>query len=248
MAERIRQARRLAALLMILLVCLLPHVLWRISPWQSPWPRIFLGLAARAVGARVEIRGKPLERDVFFVANHLSWIDILAMGGATGTAFVSKDDVKGLPLVGWLAAQNNTLFIARHSRNRVSDQVDALRRALEQHQPMTLFPEGTTGHGATLLPFKPALLSVMLPPPRDLNVQPVYIDYGTAASEIAWHEPSLATNALRVLTRPGNLLVTLHFLPPFDPEDFPDRKMLAAECRKRISACLPPIVTSSSAV
>ena len=171
----------------MLLLCVLPHVLWRILPWRSPWPRIFLGLAARAVGARVEIRGKPLERDVFFVANHLSWIDILAMGGATG-------------------------------------------------------------HGATLLPFKPALLSVMLPPPRDLNVQPVYIDYGTAASEIAWHEPSLATNALRVLTRPGNLLVTLHFLPPFDPKDFPDRKMLAAECRKRISTCLPPIATHPSAV
>jgi len=205
-------------------------------------------LAARAVGARVEIRGEPLRRDVFFVANHLSWIDILAMGGATGTAFVSKDDVKAIPLVGWLAAQNNTLFIARHSRKGVSDQVDALRRALEQHQPMTLFPEGTTGHGKILLPFKPALLSVMLPPPRDLNVQPVYIDYGTAASEIAWHEPSLATNALRVLARPGNLSIILHFLASFDPEDFPDRKMLAAECRKRISTCLPPIAPSPSAV
>ncbi|MDX3911531.1 MAG: lysophospholipid acyltransferase family protein [Sphingobium sp.] len=187
------------------------------------------------------IKGAPLRRHVFFVANHLSWIEVLAMGGATGTAFVSKDDVQDIPLVGWLAAQNNTLFIARQRRRGVNDQVDALRRALEAHQPMTLFPEGTTGHGHELLPFKPALLAVMLPPPRALKVQPVYIDYGAAAQEIAWHEPSLATNAMRILARAGSLPVTLHFLPPFDPQEYPDRKALAAESRKRIAACLPPI-------
>lgn len=205
-------------------------------------------MAARAVGVRVSVTGTPLKRDVFFLANHLSWIDILAMGSATGTAFVAKDDVQDLPLVGWLAAQNNTLFIARNRRHAVSQQVDALRVALADHQPMTLFPEGTTGHGHELLPFKPALLSVMLPPPRDLMIQPVYIDYGSAAAAIAWHEPSLATNALRVLARLGALRVTLHFLPPFDPQDYPDRKALAAESRKRIAACLPPIPHASGTV
>ena len=194
------------------------------------------------------IQGKPLTRDVFYLANHLSWIDILAMGGATGTAFVSKDDVQALPLVGWLAAQNDTLFIARNRRHDINQQVEALRAALDDHRPMTLFPEGTTGHGHELLPFKPALLAVMLPPPRNLAVQPVYIDYGAAAPEIAWHEPSLATNVLRVLARPGPLPVTLHFLAPFDPLQFPDRKALAAESRKRIAACLPSIALPSSAV
>lgn len=232
----------------VLLLCLVPHLLWRLFRLRSPWPRLFLGMAARAVGARVTIRGTPLKRDVFFLANHLSWIDILTMGGATGTAFVAKDDVQDLPLVGWLAAQNNTLFIARNRRNDVSQQVDALRAALADHQPMTLFPEGTTGHGHQLLPFKPALLAGILPPPRDLIIQPVYIDYGPAASAIAWHEPSLATNALRILARPGTLPVTLHFLPPFDPQDYPDRKALAAESRKRIAACLPPIAPPSGTV
>ncbi|MGK2911908.1 MAG: lysophospholipid acyltransferase family protein [Sphingobium sp.] len=223
-------------------------MIWRLFRRPSPWSRLFLKLAARAAGARVTISGTPLKRDVFFLANHLSWIDILAMGGATGTAFVSKDDVQALPLVGWLAAQHNTLFIARNRRHDVGQQVEALRAALKDHQPMTLFPEGTTGHGHDLLPFKPALLSVMLPPPRDLQVQPVYIDYGPAAAEIAWHEPSLATNALRILARPGPLPVTLHFLPPFDPQDYPDRKLLAAESRKRIAVCLPPIAAAQGAI
>ncbi|WP_241241944.1 lysophospholipid acyltransferase family protein [Sphingobium algorifonticola] len=248
LAARFRRTRRIAALLDVLLLCLIPHLLWRLLRLRSPWPRIFLRLATFAVGARTRIIGTPLRKDVFFVANHLSWIDILAMGGVTGTAFVSKDDVGDMPLVGWLARQNNTLFISRTRRQDVREQAETLRAALAGHQPVTLFPEGTTGFGHELLPFKPALLSVMLPPPRDLRVQPVYIDYGPAAADIAWHEPSLADNALRLLTRPGTLTVTLHFLAHFDPRDFADRKALAAESRKRIAACLPPIATPPGTV
>lgn len=231
-----------------LILCLLPHLCWRLLRRRSPWPRIFLKLATHCIGVRLAVRGTPLRRDVFFLANHLSWIDVLAIGGATGSAFVAKDDVQDLPLVGWLAAQNHTLFVARHNRHEVGEQVNALRAAVASGCPMTLFPEGTTGHGDRLLPFKPALLAVMMPPPGDLRVQPIYIDYGPAAAEIAWHEPSLATNALRVLARSGNLAVTLHFLPHFDPQEFPNRKALAEESRKRIAACLPPIAPQLPAV
>ena len=70
---------------------------------------------------------------------------------------------------------------------------------------------------------------------------PVFIDYGAAAGEIAWTgaEPAGA-NAKRVMERKGALPVTLHFLEPFDPQAFGDRKLVAAEARKRLEACLPP--------
>lgn len=241
MASSIRRWRRLAALLAGLIVCLPLHLLWKLLSLPSPWPRTFLGLAGRAVGARVTTRGRPLAKDVFFVSNHLSWIDILVLGGATGTAFVAHDGIERWPVVGWLAAQNKTFFVSRERRNGVAEQVRALRDAMIHHQPVTLFPEGTTGNGAELLPFKPALLAVMMPPPRDLWVQPVFIDYGDAARDIAWFgsEPAGA-NAMRVLARKGPLPVTLTFLEPFDPEDFEDRKAIAQEARKRIEACLPP--------
>lgn len=244
-----RRWRRIAALLLALLSCLLPHLLWKLGGCHSPWPRRFLMLAARAVGVRVQILGTPLRRDVFFVANHLSWIDILALGGATGAAFISKDDVADWPLVGWLARQNNTLFVARHRRNGVGKQVDAVRTAMAGHQPIALFPEGTTGDGHALLPFKASLFAVMMPPPRDLLVQPVCMDYGAAAPGIAWTDrESTGANALRVLGRPEKLAVRLHFLAPFDPEDFPDRKAIAAEARKRIEACLAPSAPPSRPV
>ncbi|MEO8722766.1 MAG: lysophospholipid acyltransferase family protein [Sphingobium sp.] len=233
----LRRWRRLAALIGSLLICLPLHLVWKLLRRHSPWPHIFFGLAARSVGARVSTSGVPRTHDVFFVCNHVSWIDILAMGGATGTAFIAHDGIARWPIVGWLAAQNNTIFVARERRHGVGEQLNTLREALMRHQSVALFPEGTTSDGATLLPFKPALFAGLMPPPRDLDIQPVFIDYGAATSDIAWYgsEPA-GTNAWRLLARKGPLPITLHFLDPFDPEHLPDRKAVAAEARKRIDS------------
>lgn len=249
MLARLRRWRRLTALVGALALCLPPHLLMKALGLRSPLPPSFLGLAARAVGARVRVEGAPLRTDVFFISNHVSWVDILALGGASRAAFISKDDVARWPIVGWLARQNNTIFIARADRRGVTDQVNELRRALEGHQPVALFAEGTTGDGQTLLPFKPALLAGIMPPPRALRVQPVFIDYGEAASEIAWSDNEGAgANATRLLARKGPLDISLHFLEPFDPADYADRKAVAAEARKRIENCLPPSAGAAAAV
>ena len=145
----LRRITRIGALTASLLLCLIPHLFWRAARRPSPWPRRFLGLAARSVGARVRIEGHPFHGDSFIIANHVSWVDILALGGATGAAFVAHDGIAGWPVIGWLAAQNNTLFVARSRRGALSGQLDALRSALAGHQPIALFPEGTTSDGST---------------------------------------------------------------------------------------------------
>lgn len=173
---------------------------------------------------------------MILLANHVSWIDILALGGATGAAFVSHDGVARWPLIGWLAAQNNTLFVSRERRGALSTQLDALRAALLGHQPVALFPEGTTSDGTGLLPFKPSLLAVLFPPPRSVMIQPVHIDYGAATADIAWHgDEAAGANAMAVLGRKGRLPVALHFLEPFDPATCADRKVMAAMARDRIA-------------
>ena len=90
---------RLARLLATTIACVIPHLFVR-DRRRSPWPRRFLDASARAVGVDVHITGTPRLHDVFYVANHLSWIDIFAMGGATGCAFISKDGVGSAPIVG----------------------------------------------------------------------------------------------------------------------------------------------------
>lgn len=243
----LRRVLRVGALVASLLLCLIPHLLWRALGRPSPWPRRFLGMAARAVGARVRIDGRPTDGDMFLIANHVSWVDILALADATGTAFVAHDGIARWPVIGWLAAQNNTLFVSRERRGALGGQIEALRVAMAGHQPIALFPEGTTGDGRRLLPFKPALLAVLLPPPRAVMIQPVHIDYGAATADIAWHgEEPAGANVRRLLARKGRLDVTLRFLAPFDPASCPDRKAIAALAQERIAASMASHLPPSS--
>jgi len=125
-------AMRLALLVVALLVGLMLHGAWRLVRAPSPWPQRFLGIVARIVGARVRVIGQPLTRDVVVLANHLSWIDILLLAGANGTAFVAKSELRAVPLIGWLCTLNHTVFVARGDRMNVAAQVAQLRDALAQ--------------------------------------------------------------------------------------------------------------------
>jgi 1-acyl-sn-glycerol-3-phosphate acyltransferase len=239
LADNLRFAARLAGILLALLLALPLHGLWRLARVSSPWPMLFLAALAWIAGARRRTIGRSLRRDVVFLSNHLSWLDIPLLAGRNGSAFVAKGDLAHVPVIGWLCTLNKTLFVDRSARLGVADQIAALRDALAETWAITIFPEGTTGAGRSLLPFKASLLAVLDPPPPGLLVQPVLIDYGGAMTDIAWlgDEPG-QVNARRILSRKGGFTATLTFLDPFDPADFPGRKAIAAEARARMAAAL----------
>jgi 1-acyl-sn-glycerol-3-phosphate acyltransferase len=241
-----RLAFRVGWLLLAVALYVPLHLLWRSFGVPSPWSQRFLSVAARACGVRVTTAGPVRRHDVFYVANHLSWIDICILGGVTGTAFVSQNKIRDWPIIGWLARLNHTVFISRTDRMTVGLQVDELRAALAAHQPVAIFPEGTTTDGRSLLPFKAPLFAVLMPPAadrprhhRELVIQPVLLDFDEAGKSLAWiGEETAPENAWRVLSRHGTFDVMVRFLEPFDPGDHPHRKMITAEARRRIAAAL----------
>ena len=227
----------------LLLLFVPAHYLYRTVAYGSPFPMLFLRYAARVCGARVEVIGTHLRRDVFYVANHLSWVDILALAGASGTAFVAKAELAQAPVVGWLASLNRTVFVKREHRMGVAEQINALKEALVDNWSVTVFPEGTTTDGQSLLPFKTSMLSVLEPPPPGVLVQPVVLDYGPVAEWIGWiGQESGINNAKRVLSRKGSFVLQLHYLEPFSPEDFRGRKAISLESRRRIEEALIDIL------
>ena len=229
-----------ASLLAMLITVMVPmHYLFRIFAYGSPFPMWFLRFAARISGARVKVHGTHLKRDVFYIANHVSWLDILSLAGACGTAFVAKAELARAPLVGWLAKMNRTVFVKREERMSVANQINSLKEALADNWSVTVFPEGTTTDGQSLLPFKTSMLSVLEPPPPGVMVQPVLIDYGPMAEWIGWiGEEGGLNNAKRVLARKGTFPLHIHFLEPFSPVDFRGRKAIGNEGRKRIEEAL----------
>lgn len=231
------------------LAVLLPlHLIWHFLKLPSPWAMLFLRIAARAMGARVNVYGKPRRKDVFYIANHVSWHDIPILAGITGTAFVAQDGVRKWPIIGWLATLNRTVFVSRTNRHNIANQVAELREALAENWSVTLFPEGTTSDGRGLLPFKQSLFETLAPPPRPMLIQPVLLDFGKVGPEIAWlGEETGWESAWRAFTRTGSYAVGVHFLEPFDPAALADRKAVCALSRARLadalSACTGTQVT-----
>lgn len=222
------------------LIALLPlHLIWHLLKLPSPWAMLLLRIVARALGGRVTVYGRPLRRNVFFVANHLSWHDIPILGGVTGTAFVAQDGVRKWPIIGWLAALNRTIFVSRTEKHNVSAQVAELREAIAENWSVTLFPEGTTSDGRGLLPFKQSLFETLAPPPKPMMIQPVFLDFGKAGPDIAWlGEETGWESAWRAFTRPGSYNVGVHFLEPFSPDALGDRKAVCALARARLAAAV----------
>lgn len=226
-----------------LIVMVLPHVIVRRFTYFSPFSRLFLRYAAWAVGVDIHLKGKERRhlRQVLYIANHVSWLDIFVLSGRTGCAFVAKADMAPWPVIGWLATLNNSVYVQRDNRLDVGSQKSAIQAALMTRQAIALFPEGTTADGKALLPFRSSLVAAVSPPPEGITIQPVAIDYGCVAADIAWvGDEGIGANALRLLSRKGRFSVVLHFLEPLDHADFADRKAIAAHSRAEIEAALFP--------
>jgi 1-acyl-sn-glycerol-3-phosphate acyltransferase len=232
-----RGIARVAGLVLLFLICVVPHLLSKLVLGHSAWPRRFLGWAGWIAGARVRLSGPPIRPHTLLVCNHTSWLDILVLGGATGCRFVSKDQL-GHRFVHWLADQSGTLYIRRSRRKETREQALAIADALLEPRPVALFAEGTTGPGDRLLPFRPALLEAAAYAGRDIHIRPVAIDYGAAAAKVGWYEESGRDNVVRMLGRKGPLPVVIRVLDEL-PADR-DRKALARLSSEAIDEALRP--------
>lgn len=235
-SSRGRAFVRLILLAGWLILCVPPHLAMR-AVGHSDWPRRFLAGVAWICGADVRCDWPRPRGGTLLLANHVSWLDIPVLAGATGCAFVSKAEIEGHWFMKWIADQNGTLYVDRSERRSIHRQAEAMRAALARRRPLAIFPEGTVGDGHKMLPFKPALLSAVAPPPDGVTVRPVAIDYGARADELAWirGEHGVA-NFLRVLGRKGRTAVTVRLLAALPA--IADRKQLASAAQDSIAGAL----------
>lgn len=227
-----RAVMRIAGLLGLFAVLGPIHVVTKAIVRRSPWPRRFLAAAAWIIGARITVKGRKPGRHSLLLANHTSWLDILVLGGSTGCAFISKDEL-GHPLIHWLADQNGTVYVKRTHRKGAKDQALGVAKALERDQPVAVFPEGTTGPGTHLLPFRSTLLEAANFATRDVSIRPVAVDYHNERACVGWYNERGKDNVLRLLGRRGTFPVTVHLLGALDRDG--GRKQLTVEARDAIA-------------
>ncbi|AUM00939.1 1-acyl-sn-glycerol-3-phosphate acyltransferase [Rhodocyclaceae bacterium] len=182
---------------------------------RQRWSRRLLTL----LGIQLEIDGPPIEPGCLLVANHISWVDIFVINALAPSAFVSKAEVRAWPIVGWLAAQNDTVFLRRGSRGHAKIVNAEIAALLEAGRNVAVFPEGTTTDGSHVLHFHAALLQPAIAAGKP--VQPLAISYhapdGTPSrapayvgevSLIACFASIIAQPHIMAKIRPSNLLDT----------------------------------------
>lgn len=194
----------------------------------------------RVLGARLEIQGGFRAGAKLIVANHVSWLDIMAIHAVCPQArFVSKADVQHWPLVGRLVAAAGTLYIVREKARDALRVVHQMSQALHDGQTVAIFPEGTTALGHELLPFHANLLQAAIA--TAAPVQAVALRYADAT-----HAVSLAADftgdislarSLWMLARADGLVVRVRVLAA-QASVHADRRALAARLRDEIQEVL----------
>jgi 1-acyl-sn-glycerol-3-phosphate acyltransferase len=190
-------------------------------------------LALPTLGLRFVAHGRPMRLPGAFVANHASWIDIIALQRAAAPFLVSKAEVRGWPVIGLIGRSIGTMFVDRRPAEAKRQEAELLAR-LARGDHMALFPEGTSTDGQRVLPFKSSLFGVFFAPELAgrVQVQPVSIVYRPrrdlpAAFYAWWGEMDFAAHARDVLARSTGGVVELTFHPPLGVGGFDGRKALA---------------------
>ena len=173
--------------------------------WEG-WPRPACRAALALLRVRVAARGTvPPVGPRLIAANHVSWLDILAVSSVEPVAFLAKSEVAAWPLIGGIAAAQRTVFVERRRRRCIPGVNRAIAGRLAEGRSLLLFPEGTTHDGTVVGPFRTSHLAGLADGPRAARaghghaVQPLAIRYGDRRA--AWiGDAALVPHLWAVLT------------------------------------------------
>ena len=180
------------------------------------------GLAAplvpRSLSSHWLERGKSRLRATRRVTcfHHLSYLDIIAFSSLRPCTFVAKSEVARWPLFGWLTKASGAVFVNRKRRSDSVRALDEIRNALRENALIVLFPEGTSSGGATVLPFKSALLAAATNLPGAVTAAAISYSLadGCVSEEVCyWRDMTLVPHLARLLTK-REIFASIRFSEP----------------------------------
>ena len=193
------------------------------------WSRKF----CRIVNMRIQTHGKINTHPTLFVANHISWIDIVCLRALLNATFVAKEEVRDWPVFGGLAARIGTLFFKRGEEGQaVADQMTEL---LARGRSVLFFPEGTSSCGDEVLHFHARLFQAAVRTAAEVQaVAVIYPHPQRGMNPLAPFvgEQLLLENLWRVLGE-AEIEVQLNFCPALASAGA-ERRFLAEHSRAQI--------------
>lgn len=218
-------------------------------PFTARAPVLVHRCLAFALRLRVEAVGSLVQGGrVLVVANHVSWLDIVALGALEPLTFVAKAEVGPNVFVRALLSLQGVLYVDRRRRRDIPRANAAIAAALREGAAVVLFAEGTTGDGNRLLPLRSSHFEGACDAAREGEalVQPVLLDYARRSGmrvtrrdwpDIAWYgDMTFAPHFWGVLAN-GPLLCRVRWGEPV-AVGTRRRKALAGEAERRLRGLL----------
>lgn len=226
----------------------------------APWPRqrarwrgacfqLFSRLLCRALAVRVERSGPPPRPPFLLVSNHLSYLDIIVLGTQLPCVFVAKAEIDGWPVFGAMCRAVETIFIDRKARRSLHTVLERIERTLAAGQAIVLFPEGTSGAGDRVLPFRSPLLelAVKLERPVHWAALGYRVKDDAAPAHLAvnwWGDMPLGPHLWALAQLPG---IEARVVLGDEPVIEPDRKRLSESLYRRVASAFAPMANLDSA-
>ena len=125
---------------------------------RADWLHRFAARALRGLGIEINVEGAFPERGAV-ISNHLSYLDIVVFAALHRCVFVSKAEIQGWPVLGWMTDMSGAVYVARGHGGSAMKARQGMRATVDAGLPVVFFPEGTTSDGSGLLPFHSGLLA-----------------------------------------------------------------------------------------
>ena len=198
-----------------------------------------IGTMARAHELVVRTRGEIPRGGALIVANHISYLDPIAILPHCPAAPLAKAEVAEWPIVGSLADALGVIFVARKNRMARARALRRIHDLLAAGVPVLNFPEGTTTRGDHVRPFWRGSFGVAQR--LGVPVVPVAIQYKDPA--MAWcGGAAFLPHYIFVAGRP-QIEVTLTFCPPLPVRTGEAPEDMAARARNVIVRALDEMRT-----
>ena len=210
-------------------------------------PTFFHRTTCFIFGVKVGIEGSPVkDAHVIYVGNHLSYIDIPAIGSVLPATFISKAEVRNWPVFGILARLSKTIFIERDKSAALKCIAD-INLSLKKGYSLILFPEGTSTKGVEILPFKSSIFELFLSNElkENLIVQPFTVTINKIEGRpvrhedehdiYAWYGDMTMLPHLWNIAKSTGVEILLNFHTPLPAVNYTNRKIFALEAQKLVA-------------
>ena len=219
------------------------------TKYKKKFPLFFYKSVKAIIGLHVIKKNFDANQDadvshgILYVANHVSWFDIICLGSILNARFIAKKEVASMGIFGFLSTLSNTVYIDNENKNKVVEYNKFINEKLKNGENFIIFPEGTTSDGNGVIQFKSSLLQCVINENYSIKVKPISICYSHKNNIkmgiyerrfVSWVGDTNMVQAMKNFLLTGPITVTILLHSFVSEEFFSDRKTITKHCQDKV--------------